>query len=533
MMDTTSLRPALASLPVTVASSFATPARRHDEETPRNVPMTPANVLLIAVDQWPAALFGYAGNREILTPTIDQLARLGTRYRRAYSECPICIPARRTLMTGLSPRTHGDRVFKPAETMPKVPLLAGAFRDAGYQTVAVGKLHVFPQRDHIGFDEIHLAEEGRQELGGTDDYEMYLADQGHAGEQFLTGMCNNDYQFRPWHLEERHHVTNWTTRTAARAIKRRDPTRPGFWHVSYTHPHPPLAPLQAYLDLYRDRPVAPPTTASWSEDVDALPAALKVVREYWPDRPDAAALAAIRRAYYALCTHIDHQLRVLFGTLREERLLEDTIIVFASDHGDMLGEHGLWAKRLHYEYSANVPLIVIDRAGGGRIAQGAVDDRPVGLMDVMPTLLDLCGLPIPKTVEGMSLVGDRSRDFLYGECREGLNASRMIHDGRHKLIWYPAGDRRQLFDLDRDPKECRNLTGDPAYAEVYERLERALVARLYGPDLAWVRDGRLCGFDPGPLSLPPSRTFGNQRGFHYPPPPADDPANTGKGPGGA
>lgn len=495
--------------------------------------MSPANVLLIAVDQWPAALFGYAGNTEILTPTIDQLARLGTRYSRAYSDCPICIPARRSLMTGMTPRGHGDRVFKTTAPMPKVPLLAGCFRDAGYQTVAIGKLHVFPQRDHIGFEEVRLAEEGRQELGGTDDYEMYLADQGHAGEQFLHGMCNNDYQFRPWHLDERHHVTNWTTREACRAIKRHDPTRPGFWHVSYTHPHPPLAPLQSYLDLYRDRPVAPPSMADWARDIATLPPALQVVRDYWPDAYDTHALVAIRRAYYALCTHVDHQLRILLGTLREEKLLDDTIILFVSDHGDMLGEHGLWAKRLHYDYSARVPMILVDRAGSGRVGQGIEDRRLAALSDVMPTLLDLCGLPVPATVEGVSLVGDQQHDVLYGECREGLNASRMLHDGRHKLIWYPAGNRSQLFDLDVDPRECRDLSMDPAYAEIRTRLEAELARHVYGPDLAWVSDGRLSGFDPGQLSLPPSRSFGNQRGHHYPAPPAEDPANTGKGPGDA
>jgi len=345
-------------------------------------------------------------------------------------------------------------------------------------------------------------------------------------------MCNNDYQYRPWHLEERHHVTNWITRVAARAVKRRDPTRPNFWHVSYTHPHPPLAPLQCYLDLYHDRPIAEPTRGTWAEDLNALPPALQNVHEYWPDHPDAVGIRAIRRAYYALCTHIDHQLRVLFGTLREEQVLNDTIIVFASDHGDMLGEHGIWSKRLHYEFSANVPLIVVGRAGCQRVRQGAVDSRLAGLQDVMPTLLDLCDLPIPPTVEGISLVGPRRRGLLYGECRDGLNASRMMHDGRHKLIWYPAGNRIQLFDLDVDPAETRDLFGDPSYAEVRDHLEVEMARQLYGTDLAWIHDGRLVGYDPGPFAVAPNRTFGNQRGLHYPPPPADDPANSGKGPGG-
>ena len=120
----------------------------------------------------------------------------------------------------------------------------------GYQAYAVGKLHVYPQRDRIGFDDVLLGEEGRLQYGAIDDYELFLGDRGYAGQQFAHGMCNNDYLNRPWHLPEDCHVTNWSTQQMVRMIKRRDPTRPGFWYLSYCHPHPPLAPLQCYMDMY-------------------------------------------------------------------------------------------------------------------------------------------------------------------------------------------------------------------------------------------------------------------------------------------
>src|SRR5688572_284187 len=123
------------------------------------------NVLLICTDHWPAARLGVAGHPVIQTPTLDELARSGIRFTRAYSECPVCIPARRTLMTGVSPRTHGDRVFKETLPMPALPTLAQTFRQAGYQAYAVGKLHVYPQRNRIGFDEVILDEEGRVQYG--------------------------------------------------------------------------------------------------------------------------------------------------------------------------------------------------------------------------------------------------------------------------------------------------------------------------------------------------------------------------------
>jgi len=236
------------------------------------------HVLLVTTDHWPASLLGINGHPAIQTPTLDQLALNGVQFTQAYSECPVCVPARRTLMTGTAPRTHGDRVFKTTEPMPALPTLAQTFSAAGYQTYAVGKLHVYPQRDRIGFDDVLLNEEGRLEWGVVDDYELFLAEQGYIGQQFAHGMSNNEYLFRPWHLPEAVHVTNWTTQQMARMIKRRDPTRPGFWYLSYCQPHPPLTPLQAYLDLYRDVELDPPYLGEWADDDEALPYRLKAQR---------------------------------------------------------------------------------------------------------------------------------------------------------------------------------------------------------------------------------------------------------------
>ncbi len=479
------------------------------------------NVLFVMVDQWPGRLLGCAGHDVIETPTLDALARNGVRFPQAHSETPICIPARRTVMTGTSPRRHGDRAFQPALPMPDLPTLAASFRAAGYQAQAVGKLHVFPQRDRIGFDDVHLAEEGRSQLGTTDDYEQFLADRGFVGRQFLHGLSNNEYSWRPWHLPEDCHVTNWITLTAARAIKRRDPTRPALWHVSYTHPHPPLAPLASYLDRYRGRPIDAPAAGDWATEENALPYALRLVRGYW-ERLSPDRLADARRAFYALCTHIDHQIRILVGTLAEERVLDDTIILVAGDHGDMLGDHGLYAKRYMYDGSVRVPMILVDAAGSARVAPGSVDGRLVGLQDVMPTLLDLCGVPIPASCEGLSMVGERRRDVLYCEALEGPKATRMVVDGRYKLIWYPAGNRIQLFDLDADPRETVDLSESAPHRGVRERLEAALGCALYGADLAWVRDGRLVGMEAPALAWAPNRGLSGQRGLHFPPLRASD-----------
>jgi arylsulfatase len=481
------------------------------------------NVLFITVDQWPASLLGVAGHPDVETPTLDQLARIGTRYTNAYAECPICIPARRSIMTGTSPRSHGDRDFQPALPMPPgLPTLARSFRDGGYQTFAVGKLHVYPQRDRIGFDDALIAEEGRGHLGGVDDYELFLADKGYPGQQFMHGMSNNEYGWRTWHLPEELHVTNWVTFAAARAIRRRDPTRPGFWHVSYTHPHPPLVPLASYFERYRARAMDTPAMADWARNAADLPYAVQIARNYWEDLAPER-LADARRAVYALCTHIDHQIRILIGSLREEGVLDDTIILVCGDHGDMLGDNGLYAKRLMYEGSANVPMILVDVADSSRVQEGAVDHRLVGLQDVMPTLLNLTGLPIPVSCEGLSMAGEKRRAFLYGESLTGPKATRMIHDGRHKLIWYPAGNHVQLFDLENDPRELQDISRDSEAVPVRRRLEARLVDQLYGDDLAWIENGHLTGMPAPALAMKPNRELSGQRGLHYPPQPIADP----------
>lgn len=477
------------------------------------------NFLVVSTDHWAASLLGSSGHPTIQTPTLDTLAQNGVRFSNCYSSCPVCIPARRTLMTGTSPKTHGDRVFQTELPMPDVPTMAQTFRDAGYQAYAVGKLHVYPQRDRIGFDDVILEEEGRLLYGVIDDYEIFLADKGFAGQQFDHGMGNNEYLMRPWHLPEETHATNWATQQMVRTIKRRDPQRPGFWYLSYRHPHPPLIPLQQYLDLYRMIEIDQPYYGEWSKNRDDVPFCLSA-RFAAGDDLNQTQTRLARMAFYALCTHIDHQLRVVIGTLRDEGLLDNTVIVFTSDHGDMLGNHNLWAKRLFYENSANIPMIIMGMKGDERVGYNRVDNRIVCWEDVMPTLLDLAGIDVPETVEGISMFGEEQRDWMYGEIGEDATATRMIFDGQHKLIYYPVGNHFQLFDVTNDPNEVKNLAGNPTYTEIQDRLTGLLISQLYGGDEDWVQDNVLVGLENMPFKVHPNRSLSSQRGGHFPPPPA-------------
>ena len=475
------------------------------------------NVLLICVDHWSGLLARPAGHPVVMTPTIDQLARNGTRFANAYTTEPSCIPARRSLMTGTTARTHGDRVFKQHEPMPDLPTLAQCFRDGGYQACAVGKLHVYPQRDRIGFDEVILNEEGRRQFGaGADDWELFLADQGFGGQEYAQGLCHNDYVTRPWHLPEACHPTNWTAREMCRMIRRRDPRKPALWYMSFVGPHPPVWPLHCYLDLYRDVELDEPALGDWSRDFEALPHALKCMCSRYAIRGAPAHEVDLgRRAFYATVTHIDHQIRVVIGLLREQGLLENTIIGFVADHGDMLGHHQQWAKGLLYDPSAKIPFILSLPEHDGRLGADVVDDRLAALRDMMPTLLALAGLPIPPTVEGISLAGPQRRDVLYGEHSENELATRMIRDARHKLVYYPTGNVVQLFDMACDPLEQHDRAADPHCSDVRRRLTAALIDHLYGDDLKWVRDGQLIGTPAPRFRAPGTRGLLNQRGLRF------------------
>ena len=490
--------------------------------------MDKPNVLLVTTDHWPGSLLGVAGHPAIRTPTLDQLARNGVLFPNAASECPVCIPARRSLMTGLMPRTHGS-LHNDTRPMPDAPTLAGCFHDAGYQTYAVGKLHVTPQRQRLGFDDVILDEEGRGKEGvGQDDYELFLGDNGYPGQRFAGGMNNNEYVWRAWHLPERLHVTSWAASTMARQIKRRDPLRPAFWYLSFSHPHPPLAPLQAYLDLYRDVDPPLPFVGEWAKPADGLPAPIEEETrrlEHWDDRPDL--IKDILRAFYAQCTHIDHQLRLVIGTLREEGLLNNTIVCFTADHGDMLGNHHMWAKHQMYRDSVGVPMILMGtdaQMHDGTVGFGRVDERLVGLADVMPTLLNLAGVPTPPNVEGIPMVGPNKRAYGYSLWGtgdgEGFGPTRMVRDCRFKMVYYPSGNAVQLFDLAADPQEMCDVSADPAFAADRSRLEEKLVEFLKesDEDRRWIKGGALSGTASREYAPRPNRGLSGQRGSHWPPP---------------
>lgn len=479
------------------------------------------NVLLICTDHWGDMFTRPAGHPVVMTPTLDQLSRSGVRFTRAYSACPSCIPARKSLTLGMNARAHGDRVYTDGVEWPKYPTLAQCFSEAGYQSYAVGKLHAWPQRDRLGFGDVILEEQGRHQHrpildGVADDYELFLQEQGYSGLEYANGMTQNDFVSRRWHLPEHLHPVNWATREMCRTIRRRDPRKPGFWYLSYSAPHPPMVPLQSYLDLYRDVEIDMPVVGEWAQRFEDLP--LHMQERTWPSALHTAGpheVRLARQAYYATLTHIDHQIRVVIGTLREAGLADNTIIAFTADHGHMVGEHNIWAMTPFYEASAHIPMIIVPAKGDPRLAPATTDDRFVEFGDLMPTLLDLAGIPIPEHVNQLSMIGDQRREYVYGEHGEGCATQRMIRRGQYKLVYAAAGNRAQLFDIEADPRETQDLASDPAHAAALQELMALLVQNSYGNDSEWIKDGQVVGLPHKPFVPGDIRHLQGQRGLRF------------------
>jgi arylsulfatase A-like enzyme len=212
-------------------------------------------------------------------------------------------------------------------------------------------------------------------------------------------------------------------------------------------------------------------------------------------------------------------MRLLIGTLREEGLLDDTIIMFISDHGDMLGNHNLWAKSQMYENSAKIPMILVPTINDSRVTTQQQDARFAALRDVMPTLLDLCNIPIPESVEGESLIKDDRREYLCCEHYEDERSVRMIRVDEFKLIWFPVGNHIQLFDLKNDHQEMHDIGNDASCAKIRDRLVKLLIENLYGKDLDWIEGGKLVGEadrnidGPSAPEFKPRRDLNSQRGW--------------------
>ncbi len=459
------------------------------------------NVVLICVDQWRGDCLSVAGHPVVHTPFLDRLALDGVRFTRTYSATPVCVPARAALFTGLGQRSHGRVGYRDGVPWEYPVTLAGEFTRHGYQTQAVGKMHVYPERSQLGFQNVilhdgylHVARRADRDLGLVDDYIPWLRERlGRDADYFEHGVDCNSYVARPWDKAEELHPTNFVTTQAIDFLRRRDPRKPFFLFVSFHRPHPPYDPPAWAFEQYLDADMPAPPVGDWTEvfrpHADPLRADC-LVGEVPP-----AVLRRARAGYYGHMTHIDHQINRLLGALRDHRLGDETWVAFVSDHGEMMGDHHLFRKGYPYEGSSRVPLLLCGPRGAG-LGRGAVRPELAELRDVMPTLLECAGLPVPEALEGASLLGAARgagpvRAHLHGEMLLFGQSLQWVTDGREKYVWFSGTGHEQLFDLERDPEECHDMARDAARAGRLGHWRRVLMAELAGREEGFTDGERL------------------------------------------
>lgn len=443
------------------------------------------NLLLIITDQQRADTIARAGNAYIQTPNLDRLCETGTLYSNAYSEMPECCPARAVMFSGQWGHRTGNMGNGFAN--PLSSTFVHALNDEGYQTTCIGKMHAIPRDNTWGFQDVYRSEEmGHPDL---DDYNRYVRDLGFDWVYETMGV-RHEYYYIPQvsQLPDRLHQTTWVGDQTVDAINRLSvKDKPWFITASFVKPHPPFDPTTPYLNLY-DPEVLPPPVRNERDRDEIWP--LQQAQNYakWMEQPGDTLTRLIKAAYYASISQIDVQIGRIVDELERHGLREETVILFTSDHGEMLGDHYQWGKRSFYDGSARIPFII---SCPGSLPQGAVSDQLVGHRDIAPTLLDAANLLDERNVlDGHSLLRsshDTPREITFGELvtnpygviprEEAVNISSiyMAATKKWKYIYSPNGGREALFNLEIDPNELVPLENDDSHAETKQTLRTALL----------------------------------------------------------
>lgn len=469
------------------------------------------HIILITCDELRADALSCYGNRVISTPNLDALAARGTRFQRAYTNSPWCLPSRCSLATGLYPHRNGSYSnFRDIPLDAELPNIYSLLQAAGYHTAHIGKCHYAPVpynktrpdatlpyddfRDYylsLGMDHLALQDDKQVSVWFMDDYARELDAAGYLSAYRDATWDRSKAKVFPFPGPAEWHPDSWVGRKSAEYIERYESEQPLFLWVSFSGPHYPFdAPAEYFerVDMSVDKRTVDaaafddrsrihsatyhggPTGAIDGMGQAPAGATKHYSDAYWHD---------LRRNYFANVAQIDETIGGILAAI-QARLGEDTLIIFTADHGEMLGNQGLWGKNnCAYEDVWNVPLIVKYPAEN----QAQVSDSLTMLVDVLPTCLEAAGLPYDfcdgATLRERDRTGGAKTVFAEGE---GFLA---VSDGRHKLTRVAQGERQhsELIDLETDPHELLNRIDDPAYRSQLARLNAQMVDHLMSHSL--------------------------------------------------
>ncbi len=530
----------------------------------RKIPNKP-NVILFMVDQLSARWLEVARDKGICAlPNLDWLRENGTSFTRTFSSNPVCSPTRATIATGLCSRAHG-LIMNGYALNPEIPTFMQALQKEGWRTGAFGKLHLRPHHESLvhdyrpyGFDVVHGTEDDRAgewldwvKEAHPEHYEAALstawpavpgyAEYGPDGVDLRPAIRaakeryphpteawpKNSPKAYTLPFPEEVSQSSWITARALDFIRDTDSDQPLFAHISFVAPHGPFCPPAEFMDRVNPEKIPAPVPADWLNDADAPEYFQKMARVLHgesDDRPswmkDMAVtpgsdeqpplipdLSHERHCYFADITHLDEQLGRVRKALQDTGRLDNTYIIFVSDHGEFLGDHGFWQKQeRHYDGGIRVPLII---AGPG-LQKNARRQEIVQLEDICPTILNLTGVPLPHlrfrhfggrqddsapAISGRSLVElcrgevpDDWREEAYVESFPCFGPgtlgawARTVRTSRYRYTFYPDGHGEQLFDLEADPDEQKNLVNEPEHAALRRELKDRLMEQIIRQD---------------------------------------------------
>lgn len=513
------------------------------------------NAILFLTDQLRKDFLGCYGNPTARTPNLDRIAHDGVQFERAYTQNPFCCPARASILTGTYPRTHG-LWHNGIQFQAGCPTIGDILSPFNVHPGTVGKIHVNPwfgpappenyqesasywqehpemadwNGPYVGFQDVRMTFGHVAYSTRAGHYGAYLSREFPEGPDLMSrdGALRDDGYVQTWRnaIPEEHHYNTWIADNTIDLIDSYGSDR-FFLHVSFPDPHHPFSACEPYASMFDC--VDMPESIPWSEDELAQmpPHYLKQHRGEpsfydkappgFADEIDGDPLNEIKRQGYGMTTHVDTSIGRIVDHLQKQGLLDDTLLIFTADHGELLGDHGLLLKGpFFYQQLVNIPIIVRPPSSWRQTANSgttaSANNDLVAHVDIVPTILDAMGLEVPDYLPGQSLVpvlagtgsGEASasgaagakpaggagaytpRDAVLTEFRPfDCPNMKVIHEETRKLVYYEGETYGELFNLAEDPDEHHNLWDDAAYATEKVRLKERLLDELVATEAAW------------------------------------------------
>ncbi len=430
------------------------------------------NILLLFTDQQRFDTIGALGAPIIKTPALDRLVREGVSFERCHTPSPVCVSARHALTTGLPPHTTGCVDNQAPRLSP--PTFIEHLRDAGYQAHGVGKMHFAPDpRDMKGFETRNFSE-----TFGQDEYAQFVVDSGfgHVDEPFGV---RSEYYYLPQvsQLPATVHHTHWVADKSIEFLQNRPKGRPFFLWSSFIKPHPPFESPTPWNKLYRAAEMPPPYRPDGYQEQLSFWNRVQNRYKYRDAGTDDHLNRTTRAAYYSSISFIDYNIGRILEALGES--IDETLVVFTSDHGEMLGDFGAFGKRCMLDGAVRVPLIL--RWPNGHAA-GTRIGAPVSLVDLYPTFLGIAGRDSeerhPESVDLRQPQQIELRKYVYSHFSEREWGHYLITDGKWKYSYCAADEKEWLYDLGSDHGESRNLIDETSAQQQGEHLRARLIERF-------------------------------------------------------